>query len=438
MLNDMTNTDYTSYNHVVLADTLLCMTGWEEKMAYDEAKKTNQLKTRDEQILGIKRNCALLIEDGYITYIGEATQLPQRAKSLKSIHVKTLMPSWIECHTHAIFAGQRAGEFLLKNAGLSYGEIAKAGGGIRSSVESTRNASDSELQDLLVQRLSNFVRQGIGCIEVKSGYGLSTREELRMLEIIQSASASLQERHASPTEVVATFLGAHSLSPEFLSMSEYCEHIVDEMLPKVAAQGIAKCCDVFCEQGAFSLEQATKIWERAKSLGMDIRAHAEQFSRSGATLRCAELGGLTADHLDELRSEDIAKLRDSHSKLVCVVFPLVAVYMDTPKRPPVRAIIDAGLNFAISTNFNPGTCPASDLGLAASLACTLFGCTPAEALFGVTRGAALALAKHDDGKIHVGAKANLLGLNDEYANILYYFGKKEITYFALKGVLLRS
>lgn len=420
---------------VLSAKHVLRMSGYKEAMPFAYAKENALLGQRDEQILGYLPDSCVLVEDGRVTFVGAHQDLPPHAQTLPTYSGHTLMPSWVECHTHAIFAGSRADEFVLKNAGLTYAQIAQAGGGIRRSVRDTRLASDEELLELLVARLLNFVRQGVGVVEVKSGYGLSTAQELRLLRIIAKAPQILAQRCACAIELHPTFLGAHSLPPEFLTTAEYTQHIVEEMLPQVAAQGIARVCDVFCEQGAFSLPQAIQIWERAKSLGMQIRAHAEQFTNSGASVACARLGALSADHLDELTHSDIEELKAS--SLVPVVFPLVCIYMDTPKRPPVRELIDAGLPLAISTNLNPGTCPSADLGLAAATACTLFHCTPAEALYGITHAAALALGLQDTGQIRPGAKARLLLLDDDYASIVYNFGKKHIQHHIFDGIFIK-
>jgi len=325
------------------------------------------------------------------------------------------MPAWVECHTHSLFAGHRRADFLLRNAGVSYLEILEAGGGISSTVMATRAADDETLLEDLLARLDAFARRGVATVEVKTGYGLSTPHELRHLAIIARAAK------LSPVNVVPTFLGAHAIPASHRDRPEaYVDEVIAEMLPEVARLHPDASCDVFCERGAFTLDQSRRILEAAVRLGLAIRIHAEELTHTGGAAMAAELGALSADHLDHIDAAGIDVL--AKSTCVGVLLPGVTVFLDQKQRPPARALIDAGAAVALSTDFNPGSCHTQDLPLMTTLAATLFKMTPGEALWAVTRGAAKALAL-EVGQLCVGAPADLLALaSGDYADLPYAFG----------------
>lgn len=358
---------------------------------------------REEALVGLVREGAVCVENGRIVWVGAAGDCPDGFGQPELYEV--LMPAWVECHTHAIFAGSRAPDFARRNAGLGYAEILEAGGGISSTVRQTRAASDDQLRDSLVARLGRFAAQGVGAVEVKTGYGLDYDEELRHLRIIAEAAKVVPH-----LRVVATCLAAHVVPPEYRERrADYVAMVCDRLLPEVARLGLAEQVDVFCDRGAFTVEESRAILTTAKALGFALRAHSEELAHTGGTMLAAELGARSADHLEHARAEDFAAMAAAGT--AAVLLPLVTIHLDLPDRPKARQLVEAGVEVALSTDYNPGSANGDDLALTASLGCSLLKLTAAEALRGVTRVPAEVLALQDHGRIEVGSVAKFVAFD---------------------------
>ena len=345
---------------------------------------------------------ALVVRRGLIERLEPMTNfvLPSE-ESYRDLVGKLVSPGLIDCHTHLVFGGDRVAEWEMRLQGRSYSEIAHAGGGILSTVRATRACSDDELLRQASERLRNLVSEGVVCVEVKSGYGLTMQDELRMLRIVKKL------RDVHDIEISPTLLAAHTVPVEFKGDPDgYVDLICREMIPQVAREGLAEAVDVFCEPIAFSLEQCERIFETATRHGLAVKAHAEQLSYSGCARRAAEHGAWSVDHLEYLGEGDIAELVTRGT--VAVVLPGAFYALREKQAPPIDAMRSAGLPVAIATDCNPGTSPFSSLRLMMNLACVLFGFSPAQALLGVTRYAAHALGRQARlGTVSVGKEATL-------------------------------
>ncbi|WP_230460345.1 imidazolonepropionase [Sansalvadorimonas verongulae] len=353
---------------------------------------------------GLIRDAAVLIEDGCILWLGKETDLPGNVKADQEIdgYGQWLTPGLIDCHTHLIYAGDRSKEFEQRLEGVSYEEIARNGGGILSTVNATRAATEDELVEAARPRLEALLAEGVTTVEVKSGYGLDLQTELKMLR----AAGRLADEY--PVTFKRTFLGAHALPPEFKGRAdEYIDEVCNVMLPAVAEEKLAEAVDVFCENIAFSTEQAERVFQKARELGFAVKLHAEQLSDSGGTELTVKYQGLSVDHLEYLGEQGIEALKDSDT--VATLLPGAFYYLRETKLPPVEALREAGVPMAISTDLNPGTSPLASVRLMMNMACTLFRLTPSEALAGCTRNAAQALGlKNSTGVIKEGFAADLV------------------------------
>ncbi|MBI5155508.1 imidazolonepropionase [Candidatus Poribacteria bacterium] len=362
---------------------------------------------------------ALFVDDGLIEWIGPANAIP--AECLESAERRDLngllvTPSLIDCHTHLIWGGSREAEFVQRLAGVKYEDILARGGGIHSTVRATRAASSGTLFEDALPRLEEFRRQGVTTVEIKSGYGLTTKDELRILEVIRDLDGRSQ------VELVPTFLGAHAVPEEFKgNRNEYVRLVCEEMIPAVAESGLAMAVDVFAERGAFSVDEMRRVFEAAHSHGLHFKAHAEQLSHTGAARAAGELGALSADHLEYLDERGIAAMRAGDT--VAVLLPGSMLSLNAPA-PPVAKLRAAGIPMAISTDCNPGSSHTTNLHLMMSLACLRLGLSPEEALLGVTRHAAKALGLQNRiGSIAVGHEADLCIWNCQtVAAIPYHLG----------------
>lgn len=313
-----------------------------------------------------------------------------------------ITPGLVDCHSHLVYAGNRAQEWQTRLAGGSYVDIAKAGGGILQTVRATREARVEQLVRLAEPRLQALAAEGVTCVEIKSGYGLTVDDELKML----AAAASLAS--AVPVEIVPTLLAAHAIPPEFMGRAnDYVELIVERMIPKVADLGLAQAVDVFCEGIAFTPDQAERIWRAALERGLPIKGHVEQLSNFGGARRLAALGALSADHLEYLDDAGVKAMADAN--VVAVLLPAAFYFLREKQAPPVAALRKASVRMAIGTDLNPGTAPFASLRLAMNMACVLFGLSPEEALAGATREAAAALGRQDSlGTLSPGKFADFL------------------------------
>jgi len=313
-----------------------------------------------------------------------ALDCPQDAPTKERLDAggKLLLPGFVDCHTHALYAGDRMAEHVLKMRGASYADIAKAGGGILSTVKAVRAASESQLIEETLPRLEALRAEGVTTVEIKSGYGLDLESELKMLRAIRALPRYI------PMEISATFIGAHAV-PAGLSREEYMRQVLDEMLPAVAAEKLADCVDIFVEHIGFQVGDLDRLAERAAQLGLKLRAHTDQLSNMGATRRAAELGALSCDHLEYMDEADAAAMGTYGT--VAVLLPAAFYFLKETRKPPVELLRRHKVPMAVATDLNPGSAPVASLLTAMHMAGLLFGLTPDEVLAGVTRHAAQAM-----------------------------------------------
>ncbi len=345
---------------------------------------------------------SLAVSDGRIAFVGPDAELPPGATATLELDAegRLLTPGLIDCHTHLVHAGHRAAEFEQRLLGASYGEIARSGGGVRSTVTATRAADAATLLLESRPRLAALLADGVTTVEVKSGYGLDLDTELKQLRVARRLGELL------PVTVRTTFLGAHAVPAEFDGRPDaYLDFVVGEVLPAVAAAGLADAVDACCEQLAFSPAQVARLFAAAAVLSLPVKLHAEQLSDSGGAALAARHRALSADHLEHLSVEGVRAMAGSGT--VAVLLPGAYLHLRDTHAPPVAALRAAGVSMAVATDCNPGTSPLASLTTAMNLACTLFRLTPAEALAATTRHAARALGLADRGVLAVGLRADL-------------------------------
>lgn len=367
---------------------------------------------------GLVKNGAVALRDGKIAWAGPEADLPAMFADWprEDIGGRLITPALVDCHTHIVFGGNRAREFELRLEGASYEEVARAGGGIVSTVTATRAASEDYLVSDALPRVDALLAEGITTIEIKSGYGLDIETELRML---RAARRIGQER---PVRVRTSFLGAHAVPAEYKDRADaYIDEVCLPALTKAAEEGLVDAVDGFCEGIAFSPAQIERVFKRAKELGLPVKLHAEQLSDLSGTALAARYGALSADHLEYLGADGIAAMADNGT--VAVLLPGAFYTLRETQLPPVQALRDAGVPIAIATDCNPGSSPLTSLLLGMNMACTLFRMTPEEALAGATRIAAQALGLADAGTIETGKRADLAIWNvKEPAELAYRIG----------------
>lgn len=368
--------------------------------------------------IGVIDRGAMLCDDT-IRWVGPESQLPALGQDVVIVDGLggVLTPGLVDSHTHLLYAGSREAEFVKRVSGASFQEIQAAGGGILSTVLATRKATLDELVEAGRERLDSFLAQGITTLEIKSGYGLTTADEIKMLEAI----ADLDRSHC--VDVVATFMAAHAIPTEFAGRrSEYVKLIIDEMIPEVARRKLAEFCDVFCDHIAFSLDETEAIFDAARRHGFKLKVHAEQFSLSGGSALAVRMDACSADHLDYISAELEADL--AASNVVAVLTPGVNHFLGLDQWPPARRLIDAGVKVALSTDFSPGACMTENLSLIMNIACVRMGMRPDEALRAATLGGAQALDRETSvGSLTVGKVADaVLWSAPTYEHIVYHFG----------------
>jgi len=368
---------------------------------------------------GLIEKGAVAISDGLIQWVGPEKELPVEFAGLqeKDLGGRLVTPALIDCHTHLVYGGSRATEFELRLKGASYEEISRSGGGILSTVTATRNASEEELFAQSLPRFDALLAEGVGTVEIKSGYGLDLETEIKMLRVARQLG---KERN---TRVKTSFLGAHAIPPEFAGKAEaYIDFVCEEVLPAVHEEKLADAVDGFCENIAFSPKQISMVFEKATSLGLPVKLHAEQLSNYGGAALAAKYGALSADHLEYLDEAGILAMAKSGT--VAVVLPGAFYTLRETQLPPLNSLRKAGVPISIATDCNPGSSPLTSLLLCMNMACTLFRMTPEEALCGVTREAAQALGIGPEvGTIEVGKKAEFAVWNVEQpAELAYRIG----------------
>ena len=394
--------------------------------------------TGDESGLGIIRNGAVGVTGAKITWVGDTNRIHDEIElSPAGLEIdasgKVAMPGLIDSHTHLIFAGSRELEFEQRIRGFSYLEIAERGGGILSTVEATRKASSDELFSLGKKRLDRMLSKGITTIEAKSGYGLSLGDELRILRVIKALNGG------HPIDLVPTFLGAHTLPGEFKNdRTRYVDQVVREMIPEVAAEGLAEFCDVFCEEKAFSLEESRIILEAGKRHGLKPKIHADQLSPGGGAELAADVGASSADHLEYISSTAITRMAEKG--VTAVLLPGASFCLSMKKYPPAREMIEGGVSVSLATDFNPGSSMTESLPLMMTMGCTLYKMLPREVIQATTIHAAKSMGKERQiGSLEIGKQADLLLLDiPNYRYLPYHFGVDHTETVIKKGKVVYS
>jgi imidazolonepropionase len=383
---------------------------------------------------GIVENGALGISDGRIAWVGPAAELPATANcETCSLNGRWLTPALIDCHTHLVFAGNRAEEFELRLQGVSYEEIARSGGGIMSTVNATRAASNDELLGATAKRLHALQREGVATVEIKSGYGLNAETELRMLEVIRELATS------TGLSLRSTFLGAHAVPVEYKGKSgEYIDLVCDEMLPAAHEAQLADAVDAFCENIAFSTDEVARVFERAQSLGIPVKLHADQLSDGGGAALAAGFNALSADHLEFTSTAGVQAMADAGT--TAVLLPGAFLTLGETQLPPLAAMRDNGVRIAIATDCNPGTSPICSLRTVMNLARAQFRMTPEECLAGVTRNAAHALGLAEEhGTLEAGKRADIAVWDIAHPRELsYWMGLNELSELLIAGEAARA
>jgi imidazolonepropionase len=375
---------------------------------------------------------ALAVAGGRIVWVGRREAMPAQVRAA-ALDVRDaggcwMTPGLIDCHTHLVYGGHRAAEFELRLKGATYEEIARQGGGIRSTVAATRAADEDSLYRGSLPRLQSLMKEGVTTVEIKSGYGLDLETELRMLRVARRLGKQ------NPVRIMTTYLGAHALPPEFDGRGDaYVDFVCEEVLPRVADEGLADAVDVFCEGIAFSVSQTERVFLTARRFGFPVKLHAEQLSALGGTALAAGYGALSVDHLEHLDEDGVRAI--ARSGTVAVLLPGSFYFLRETRVPPIDLLRFHQVPMAVASDSNPGSCPTGSLLLMLNMACTLFRLTPEEALAGVTRNAAAALGLgHSLGTLEAGKLADLAVWDvSEPAELVYRFGYNPLVEVSTSG-----
>ena len=377
----------------------------------------------------------VVVQGGTVQWVGPHSAWPAAWNALPRIDARGALatPGLVDCHTHLVYGGQRANEFTMRLAGATDEEVARAGGGIVSSVRATREASEDALFALALPRLQALLDEGVCAIEIKSGYGLALEHERKQLRVARRLGEALG------VTVCTTFLGAHALPPEYAGRSQdYTDLVCNEMLPALAAEGLVDAVDVFCERIAFTLAETEQVFQAARALNIPVKLHAEQLSDMGGAALAARYRALSCDHIEHLSQAGIDAMKAAGT--VAVLLPGAYYTLRDTHLPPIAALREAGVPMAVSTDHNPGTSPALSLLLMANMACTLFRLTVPEALAGITTHAARALGLQDThGLIASGRPANfVLWPFADAAELAYWFGHKPACTIVRQGRIVKG
>ena len=378
--------------------------------------------------LAIIRDGGMLIRDGKIERVGPSDEIEKNVGDAEIVDAggRVVMPGFVDAHTHLVFAGNRLDDFERRARGETYEQISKAGGGICSTVEKTRAASEHDLLAQAKKHANWFLRCGTTTAEAKSGYGLTVEDELKILRVMRRLKDEV------PLEIVPTFLGAHAV-PRELSPDEYLEVVVTEMLPRVTAEKLAEFCDIFCERGYFDIDRSRKILSAAKKLGLSLRGHVDQLRNSGGAKLMAEMGATTADHLEQTDEQGIAALKKANVQPV--LLPGSVYVLGSSRYPRAREMIEAGLAVVLATDFNPGSSPTPSMPMVLSLACTQMKMSPAEAITASTVNAAYSVKLGNKvASLEPGKLANFVIFDcQDYRELAYWFGMPQTHSVYVRG-----
>ena len=383
----------------------------------------------EDSAYGVIEQAALAVKDGRIAYVGPRQDMPEfnaLETPLYDVAGQWILPGFIDCHTHLVYAGNRANEFEMRLNGASYQDIAAAGGGIKSTVAATRAATEEQLFVSGKERLNTLLSQGVTTVEIKSGYGLDFVNEQKILQV----AALLDQHH--PITIQKTFLGAHALPAEYADNADGYIELVCQMIPQLKLLGLVDAVDVFCEGIGFSVAQSRKVFAAAREAGLAVKAHAEQLSNLGGSALVAEFSGLSADHIEFLDEAGVAAMAKAGT--VALLLPGAFYFLRETQLPPIALLRRYQVPMAIATDLNPGTSPLCSVPLMLNMACTLFRLTPQEALLGVTRHAAKALGFADRGQLKTGMRADFgCYAISQPAELCYQFGVSSLKQLIING-----
>ena len=390
---------------------------------------------KDLRALGIIEDGALGIIDGRIFCVGNTEEILRTytADTIIDASKKVVLPGFIDPHTHPIFVKTRENEFEMRLQGKSYKEISQTGGGIRASIQDVRNASLEELVELGLKRINKMLEMGTTTIEAKSGYGLTTESEIKMLKAIQMIN------EISHMEIIPTFLGAHEYPEEYKNDHEkYIDILINEMMPAVKEQNLAEYCDIFCEEHVFTVSESRRILNAAKELGFRIRFHADELEPIGGAELAAEVNAVSADHLVAISDKGIIRLKEAG--VIPILLPATTFSLGLKKYAPARKMIEAGLPVALSTDFNPGSCNCDSQQFVTSLACLQMKILPSEAINAITINAAHALERGNIiGSLEVGKQADIIILDmPTYQYLPYHLGSNTVETVIKKGKIIKN
>ena len=385
----------------------------------------------DFKRLSVYENVSIVVNNGIIEEIIDNPEPDIEVSGVINARNRVVMPAFVDPHTHLVFGGTREDEFNMRIQGKTYMEIAKAGGGINSTVRKTREAGEGELYEAARRNLLKMIEHGVATFEIKSGYGLDTETELKQLRVIKRLMDT------TPVDIKATFLGAHEVPPEYRdSKDKYIEILINEMLPAAKEQGIAEYCDIFCEEGVFDVEESRRILTKAKELGFKIRMHADELTPLGGAELAAELGAKSADHLVYISDKGIDAMVSKN--VVFVMLPGTTFFLMSQKYAPAKKIAERGGIVALSTDFNPGSSYTHSMPIIITLACLNMGLTIEQAINAATINAAYSLDLHNKtGSIHKGKQADLIFLDiPSYKFLVYNYGVNHISAVMKKGKVI--